>query len=479
MKNLFLLFSLIFFSFASFSQNCQQINVTISSSAVLETTSPQLQYSVADYASFSLTATGIYSENGLNYTQSDSLSVFVWTFGDGYADTGTCVTHAYSAPGIFPVNLTVIDTNNCSFDTLLYIYSSPSFNVNYWGSSDTLEVGDTLFLDGSVNANEMSFVDEIIYLPDGSGVSYTTSVMFDDFAPGATIESLNDLFSINAIMEHSFLGDLTMFITCPNNTMVQLEDQGGGNTYLGIPDEADTPLPIGIGWEYSWALNPTYGVMSEEGDATTAASLPAGSYASFQPLTNLIGCPMNGEWTITITDNWTVDNGYIFGWYLNLNYINLFFPPSLSSWSSAAKSDVIIDNPNNGSAKVVLSTPGTHEYTFTAINNAGFSQSKTITVNVKESTVNVEETLKNNITYNAYPNPFTENLFIEYTLDIPANVKVEVYNVIGNEVKTIVSENQQAGNYKYSYGEKDLENGLYIVKYTIGSKTYTKKVFKN
>lgn len=49
-----------------------------------------------------------------------------------------------------------------------------------------------------------------------------------------------------------------------------------------------------------------------------STSLPAGDYASFQPLTNLIGCPLNGEWTLTICDNWSIDEGYIFGWHISM-----------------------------------------------------------------------------------------------------------------------------------------------------------------
>ena len=36
-------------------------------------------------------------------------------------------------------------------------------------------------------------------------------------------------------------------------------------------------------------------------------------------LCDLVGCPLNGTWTISILDNLAIDNGYIFEWGLNFN----------------------------------------------------------------------------------------------------------------------------------------------------------------
>src|SRR5690554_8239991 len=43
---------------------------------------------------------------------------------------------------------------------------------------------------------------------------------------------------------------------------------------------------------------------------------PEGSYAGFN------GCPLNGDWTLHVSDNWGVDDGYIFEW-------GIYFDPSL------------------------------------------------------------------------------------------------------------------------------------------------------
>ncbi|MBR4582567.1 MAG: hypothetical protein IKO34_02010 [Bacteroidales bacterium] len=55
-----------------------------------------------------------------------------------------------------------------------------------------------------------------MFIPDGDGTCYNTSLSFDIFDDGTTITSVNDIERIYLNMEHSFLGDLTIMIECPN-----------------------------------------------------------------------------------------------------------------------------------------------------------------------------------------------------------------------------------------------------------------------
>ena len=47
-----------------------------------------------------------------------------------------------------------------------------------------------------------------------------------------------------------------------------------------------------------------------------------------------------------------------------------------------------------------------------------------------------------------YPNPFNPNTVISYRLPVTGKVILKVYDMIGNEVATLVNEEKQAGNYK-------------------------------
>ncbi len=79
---------------------------------------------------------------------------------------------------------------------------------------------------------------------------------------------------------------------------------------------------------------------------------------------------------------------------------------------------------------------------------------------------------------NIYPNPYSGSTQISYVLNSKANALVEVYNVIGKKVETLVNATQAAGEYKYNFSakEKGFDAGVYFVKITIDGKTITRKI---
>ena len=100
----------------------------------------------------------------------------------------------------------------------------------------------------------------------------------------------------------------------------------GDEFFLGDANDNDdiTPLP-GTGFEYCWDNSPTFGTMADEANGgntipvSQGNALPPGSYTSDGPLTDLLGCDLNGDWTITITDNFAQDNGFVFDWSIAFN----------------------------------------------------------------------------------------------------------------------------------------------------------------
>ena len=183
------------------------------------------------------------------------------------------------------------------------------------------------------------FDADTLFLPDGNGVTYTTQIPIAGFGAGETIDSLSQIQQICATMEHSYLGDLELKIIAPSGESVILkENPGGGSCDLGEPiatgpvDGAAGSLLTdpGIGYEYCWTSTPTYVTMVGEsnnftrnytdgmGNNYTDQYLPAGSYEPFEPLANLLGADMDGNWTMEITDNIGLDNGYVFEWNISL-----------------------------------------------------------------------------------------------------------------------------------------------------------------
>ena len=74
-----------------------------------------------------------------------------------------------------------------------------------------------------------------------------------------------------------------------------------------------------------------------------------------------------------------------------------------------------------------------------------------------------------------YPNPFNPVTQIKYTLPSAANVQIKVYNLLGNEIVTLVKEFKQAGNYEIEFDASNLLSGTYFYKIISGSFQTLKK----
>ena len=264
-------------------------------------------------------------------------------------------------------------------------------------SVDTVAcLGDTIDVTIGYNSSHNAVVQngitslthtETVFLPDGVpcgdlGCSYRSAVTFADFAPGAAISSVQDIRFVRLNLEHSFIGDIYINITCPNGQKADLmrKHTTGDNTQCSstIPassrgwrgpdsqntargtffgeayDQSSSGSPCnsnasanapGIGWNYCWSNNTTSGFQYAPGDAiiyrAANASYHSGSASwstsTFQAVDSsnvaagsnfyhpddnfsaLVGCPLNGEWYIEVVDGYASDNGYIFEWELSLN----------------------------------------------------------------------------------------------------------------------------------------------------------------
>lgn len=75
-----------------------------------------------------------------------------------------------------------------------------------------------------------------------------------------------------------------------------------------------------------------------------------------------------------------------------------------------------------------------------------------------------------------YPNPF--NPSTTFTFNIPANelVNLKVYDVMGNEVATLVNEEKSAGSYSIEFDASKLASGTYFYKLQAGEKSEVRKM---
>jgi len=67
-----------------------------------------------------------------------------------------------------------------------------------------------------------------------------------------------------------------------------------------------------------------------------------------------------------------------------------------------------------------------------------------------------------------YPNPFNPSTDIKFDVAKSSQVKITVYDVIGQEVTTLVNENLQAGTYKVDWNASSHPSGIYYYKIVAG-----------
>jgi hypothetical protein len=81
------------------------------------------------------------------------------------------------------------------------------------------------------------------------------------------------------------------------------------------------------------------------------------------------------------------------------------------------------------------------------------------------------------VIFQAYPNPFTSNVTIEFSSDISSYSTVEVYTLTGEKVATVFNQDTEAGNtYHANFNAKGLADGIYIYRITTGSQVINGKL---
>lgn len=336
---------------------------------------------------------------------------YLWDFDDGTMDstTGPNITHAFADAGEHIVQLYVTDDNDCGNLNLVDLQILVSTTPSFVGTMESVEtcLGATVDLSAVVNPVTWTGIPDAnfgggVFLPDDVGQPFTSSLTFTQFDPGQTITSTSNILSICVDMEHTFMGDLVLQVICPNGQTMIFHQQGGGGTYIGAPNDFDSnQAPIfGECWHYCWSPTASNGTWVDNTGNTTVAGTPPsasinpGTYEPVQPFDNLIGCPLNGEWTYQSTDLWGADNGFICAWEINFDPgivpdVTTFTPvlgtttPDSAWWAGP---DLTLDPNDPLLAQSTPTGPGNYAYQFFVTDNFGCQYDTTVYVDIAPQT---------------------------------------------------------------------------------------------
>ena len=359
------------------------------------------------------------------YSQNVNNCAYLWTIGGvgQYSNDSIWFTPPARAGYFIDLRITDIFPQVKRITSKVRVSQLPSF-AGTGPLQDTVCIGQNTTLLGGVTQQDTVGVNipngtfqiggvfaGLTALPDGSGVQYSTNIGITGFDSSTVITSASDFDQLCIDIEHSYIGDLEIALTCPNGTMVSIMNAynqtpfgwnelipgGCGNgigTFLGNDTNLDGGAPGTPVWTYCFSpTQATLGTICAENAAGNTvinsygfpSMNPNGVYLPDGNFNNFIGCPVNGNWTITVQDNQGIDDGYIFQWGI---YFNQSLYPDQEGYQNTVVNDfwsndpTIISGQNDTALVVQPSTPGTNHYTYNITDNFGCHYDTTVTLEV-------------------------------------------------------------------------------------------------
>ncbi|MGD8779699.1 MAG: T9SS type A sorting domain-containing protein [Ignavibacteria bacterium] len=96
-----------------------------------------------------------------------------------------------------------------------------------------------------------------------------------------------------------------------------------------------------------------------------------------------------------------------------------------------------------------------------------------------EKQITVKAGLPKEFTLNQnYPNPFNPETTISYQLPEESKVTIKIFDILGREVQTLVSEQQEAGIYKHKWNASKFASGVYICRLIAETNSGEQKIFR-
>ncbi len=239
-------------------------------------------------------------------------------------------------------------------------------------------------------------------------------------------------------------------------------------------------------------------------DAATFTSAGAGGDFGFAYLEKVVPLQLTGDYYI----RWTTFNYVSGGFYIDDVLLDDVVPVELTSfaalvsgksvllsWTTATELnnsgfDIERKSASTGWQKIAFvqgngTTTQPKSYSFSDRNlvdgkysyrlkqvdyDGTYEYSKVVEVSIVSAVVNQFELSQN------YPNPFNPTTTISFTLPDAGNVKLSVYNLLGQEVQILVNGFMESGSHSVNFDASNLNSGIYLYKLEANGFTQTRKM---
>ena len=163
------------------------------------------------------------------------------------------------------------------------------------------------------------------------------------------------------------------------------------------------------------------------------------------------------------------DSTYIIRWQDNLsNMVNINL---IKNSTSSIIADSVLSETNAFSWNVPdsLEKASNYRIKITDVNDNNIFDSSDNDFIIITNTVGVKETniiVKDYKLYQNFPNPFNPSTIIKYDLPKTSNVKISIFNVIGQRVAVLVKKIQNSGSHQVVWNAQNIASGVYFYKIT-------------
>ncbi len=187
----------------------------------------------------------------------------------------------------------------------------------------------------------------------------------------------------------------------------------------------------------------------------------------------------NGFFYLTLDNKVKANTFYVKGSYHNsLSGVNekLQYLIVLDS-SNINQIAVPIDNFTDLEFTISNGTTTGEDFVYYTLNPQSSANSTAGTQSINASGISLDNSKEISLLEN-YPNPVNITTNISFELSKPAKINLSVYDIAGNQIKTIADGNYPEGKSTIAYNVSDLSNGIYFCRLTSANNTLTKKLIK-
>jgi len=149
------------------------------------------------------------------------------------------------------------------------------------------------------------------------------------------------------------------------------------------------------------------------------------------------------------------------------------------SIDSTFQNPIIYDSTLTNSTYELLSPPsvGTYHWRVKGGNGNGwgpYALAQRFTIEA-QSIENPQRAIQFTLQQN-YPNPFNTQTGITYSLTEPCNVSIDIFDILGRRIETLIDEMKPAGNHRVLWNASDRISGIYFYRIRVGDRIETKKM---